>query len=197
MRQAITRIEVVAACCAVAIAAGFLIPSVNRAKSTAAQERCLANLARVGEALGGYLRDSGDTWPYVSKLRSLPLHDPPWPTLPMVLAPYLSGPGEWFRCPADDRLLSRGAPLLKEFGRKTTWYATEGTSYEWLWGEAYGGKKVGEESLSKAGVLGGLERADQPLLADFEPFHAGSDRGSFNTLFADLKARNAKSQHKK
>ena len=55
----------------------------------------------------------------------------------------------------------------------------------------YGGKKVGQESLSRAQGFG-FGRADQPLLADFEPFHKGDGGGTINTLFADLKARTAR-----
>ncbi len=126
------------------------------------------------------------------------LHHPPWPTLPKVLDKYLaktvSGKSA-FECPADKRVIDPDSPLAKKFPKDTTWFETEGTSYEWLWGEAYGGKKVGEESLAQAKGFG-MGRADQPLLTDFAPFHAGDGGGSFNTLNADLKPRTARDEKK-
>ena len=118
------------------------------------------------------------------------LHDPPWMTLPTVLQQFVENK-ESFRCPADRRELSPDSPLLKKHPRNTTWFETEGTSYEWSWGDAYGGKKVGEETLAKAKGFG-MGRADQPLLADFEPFHKGDGKGSVNKLNADLKPRTSR-----
>jgi hypothetical protein len=100
-----------------------------------------------------------------------------------------------FHCPADRRILPGDSPLRKKFSEKTTYFETEGTSYEWWFGEVYGGKKVGEESLSKAGGFG-MGRADQPLLSDFEPFHSGDDQGAINTLNADLKPRTTRARPK-
>jgi hypothetical protein len=109
----------------------------------------------------------------------------------MVLEPYLSGDKEAFHCPADKRVLSADSPLLKTFPSSTTWFATEGTSYEWVMGDAYGGKKVGDESLAKASGFG-LGRADQPLLTEFDLFHKGDNEGALNTLNADLKPRTSR-----
>jgi hypothetical protein len=152
----------------------------------------MGNLTEIGKALESYLRDHQEIWPYVAKLKTVEVHTPPWPMLPGVLAPYTADKPNVFCCPADRRQLASDSPLAKQFPIKTTWFATEGCSYEWMWGEAYGGKKAGKEDRSKAGVLGGLERADQALLTDFGAFHAGSEGGAFNTLYADFKARTAK-----
>jgi hypothetical protein len=149
----------------------------------------------VAEAMTSYLQDNGQRWPYVDKLRTVSTHTPSWQTLPVVLEKYARD-REAFHCPADQRVLEADSALAKKFPKKTTWFETEGTSYEWLWGEAYGGKKVGEESLAQAKGFG-MGRADQPLLQDFAPFHAGDGGGSFNTLNADLKARTARDDNKK
>ena len=130
----------------------------------------------------------------MAKLSSVELHSPSWPILPTVLRPYLNN-AEVFHCPADRRELAADSPLLKSHPRETTYFETEGTSYEWYWGEAYGGKKVGEESLTRAKGFG-MGRADSPLLADFEPFHKGDDQGSLNTLNADLKPRTTRAKSK-
>lgn len=100
-----------------------------------------------------------------------------------------------FHCPADVRRLTADSPLAKKFPGTTTYFATEGTSYEWWFGDIYGGKKVGEETLRKAGGFG-MGRADAPLLTDFEPFHKGDDQGAVNTLNADLKPRTMRARPK-
>jgi hypothetical protein len=179
--------------------AGYLlVPSISGGGSVKAKRMlCLAHLKQIGEALDAYLQSHDQTWPYVAKLKTFEVHTPPWPTLPVVLSPFTGGNPDVFSCPADRRDLAADSPLARQFPVRTTWFATEGSSYEWMWGEAYGGKEVGKEERSKAGILGGLERADQPLLADFEAFHAGDEGGSFNTLYADLKARTARSRARK
>ncbi len=175
------------------LAAYFIVPALRRASVGADREACLANLGRIGRALESYLADHDRRWPHVAKLDSVKLHDPPWPTLPAVLAPYTGKDLEVFHCPADRRRLASDSPLRARFSAQTTYYETEGTSYEWHWGTAYGGHRVGEESLSRADGFG-LGRADQPLLADFEPFHKGDGGGSFNTLNADLRPRTTRAR---
>ena len=71
---------------------------------------------------------------------------------------------------------------------RTTWFETEGTSYEWKHGESYGGKKVGQDMMSNARGWG-LGLADQALVGDFELFHGSGGRTWFNMLTADLKPR--------
>ena len=83
--------------------------------------------------------------------------------------------------------------MFARFGRQTTYFATEGTSYEWQFGESYAGKRLGEDLMSRPDGFG-LGRADQPLLRDFDVFHDGDGQGAFNALFADLKARAARGE---
>ena len=189
-RRAVSKIEVLIAAAVVAMGAWLLLPRVLEHSGNADRQQCLANLGKIGAALTSYLEDSGQIWPYVSKLASVKLHEPAWPTLPEVLATYVDDP-EVFHCPADRRTLASDSSLANDFPAKTTWFATEGLSYEWMWGEAYGGKKVGEESLAKAKGFG-MGRADRPLLGEFEPFHIGDGGSGFNTLNADLKPRSAR-----
>lgn len=196
-RHAVTKIDLLIGLFVVVLLVMLVVPSVSsggkRAEHRAA---CLTNLAAVGTALTAYLQDSDQTWPCVEKLRSLPIHDPPWPTLPKILERYTAGRSEIFRCPADQRELSSDSPLFAQFGGSTTWWATEGASYEWLMGEAYCGRKVGAESLSSAKGFG-MGRADMPLISEFEPFHEGDGGGSFNTLNADLTPRTARDNVKR
>ncbi len=190
--QAFTKIELLVAVAVLCLGGWLILPSYSQKRVAERRAQCLANLAEIGRALESYLQQSDRHWPYVAKLASIPLHDPPWPALPKVLQPFMAGSStEVFRCPADRRSLNADSPLAKRFPRSTTWYETETTSYEWLWGEAYGGRKVGQESITSPRGFG-FGPADQPLLADFEPFHEGDEQGSFNTLNADLKPRTSK-----
>lgn len=192
-RTGVGRVELLVAAGVLCLAAWLILPAVRRARTAAAREQCLTNLGAIANAFEAYLTDNSQRWPFVAKLTTVKLNDPPWPTLPEVLSPYLSDASEPFHCPADRRVLSAESPLRKSFAAKTTWFDTEGTSYEYWMGGAYAGKTVGSESLSSANGFG-LGRADQPLLTDFEPFHKGDGEGSFNTLNADLKPRTTRAR---
>lgn len=193
MKQGISKIEILVGAFVVAMAGVVLVPGMRSRNVAEDRAKCLSNLEGLSKALCAYLKDSGDTWPAISKLKSVQLHDPAWPTLPLVLEKYLPSGQEVLRCPADRRELAAGHPLAKQFGRTTTWYETEGTSYEWLMGDVYAGKKIGQESLASAKGFG-MGRADMPLISEFEPFHKGDGNGSFNTLNADLKPRTARDE---
>ncbi|MBN2563745.1 MAG: hypothetical protein JXQ75_22740 [Phycisphaerae bacterium] len=182
------RVELVLVVAVLGLAAWLVVPALSRARTAEARDACLANLGQIGRALESYLNDNDQRWPYVAKLASLKLHDPPWPTLRVVLTSYTGDDTALFHCPADRRTLSSDSPLRGKFSATTTWFETEGTSYEWQFGDAYGGHRVGEESLSQADGFG-LGRPDQPLLRDFGLFHEGDGGGTFNTLNADLKPR--------
>ena len=192
-RKAVKRIEVVLLVAVAGLTAYLGVSYFGQNRVAARRQACLANLGRIGEALGAYLKDHDDHWPFAEKLASVKLHDPPWPTLPVILSPYLGGDLTVFHCPADRRILPDDSPLLAKHSRSTTWFETEGTSYEHWLSDAYAGKKVGEEAMSKAGGYG-LGRADQPLLTDFQPFHKGDGGGVFNTLNADLKPRTTRAK---
>lgn len=195
-RSGVARIEVLALLCCVGVA-GIMVGACDGSKSAgrieADRKQCLANLKNIAEALAAYHQANDQRWPYIEMLKSAPMHDPPWSSLADALKPSLADPAKSLHCPADVRTLEDGSPLLAKFSRKTTWFETEGTSYEWSFAAAYGGRRVGEEEFGKLMRLG---RADQPLLRDFDTFHAGDDAGSFNTLNADLKPRTSREARK-
>jgi type II secretory pathway pseudopilin PulG len=193
IRKAITKIEVMLAAGVLGLLMVLVVPSLRSNKVARMRQACIANLARIGQGLESYLNNNGNRWPFVSKLDSVKPESSPWPTLPKLLASYMNGGMDAFHCPADQRRLDQDNPLAKKFPRSTSYYDTEGTSYEWWFGEIYGGKKVGEESLARAGGFG-MGRADEPLLTDFEPFHKGDDQGAINTLNADLKPRTTRAR---
>lgn len=196
IRKAITRVELLAILVVLALAGmvGYrFLPGMGKDRIEAQRAVCLENLRVIGQGIQSYLDSSENRWPYVAKLTSMEIHQPAWPTLPTVLKPFVTN-SEIFHCPADRRELSADSPLLKNYPRETTWFATEGLSYEWSWSDAYGGKKVGEESLAKAKGFG-MGRSDQRLLTDFEPFHKGDGKGSLNTLNADLRPRTSRDKN--
>lgn len=191
--KAITKIEIILAAGVLGLLMMLVAPSLKANRVAKKRQACVANLAQIGHGLQSYLTDNGNRWPHVAKLASVKLESSTWPTLPTVLEPYMRDHMDAFHCPADHRHLDPDSPLARKFPAKTTYYETEGTSYEWWFGEIYGGKKVGEETLRQAGGFG-MGRADEPLLTDFEPFHKGDDQGAINTLNADLKPRTTRAR---
>lgn len=166
----------------------------QRKRMAAERVYCQQNLLRIGRAMETYWQTSDRHWPWMTKLPSSDIHDPPWPGMAAVLGPFAENDLSVFRCPADRRRLAEGDPLRGTYPAATTWYETEGTSYEWLLADVYAGKPVGRESASGRRAVGGGP-ADQPIIWDFEPFHGGRGTpGSLNILYADLKVRSDESQ---
>ncbi|MCA9255228.1 MAG: hypothetical protein KDA33_06295 [Phycisphaerales bacterium] len=179
-----TRFEIFVLLVVLGLTAYVATPIWRRHRAESMRDACLSNLETIGAALSAYLEENNATWPYIDRLRSFSRFDKPWPTAPVVLKPWVISEGV-FHCPADSREVKDDA-LRAKFGADSTWYATEGLSYEWIWPEAYGGYRVGREKLSRLGGRG-KGRADQDLLRDYESFHIGAGRA--NTLYADFVAR--------
>jgi len=192
-RKGLMRTDVLALLCCVPLAAMLLGACDGSSKARTAENRakCLDNLKEIAAALTGYHQANDQRWPYIEMLRTAPVNSPPWSSMADALKPHLADPARSLHCPADIRVLEDGSPLLSKYSRKTTWFDTEGTSYEWMFGAAYGGRRVGEEEFGRLMRLG---RADQFLLRDFDTFHTGDDAGTFNTLNADLKPRTSRDE---
>ncbi len=179
------------------LAAGaFGVQAMQRMSRESRRQQCLSNLEVIGRAMSEYAAQSGGKWPWVAKLPSVEDHQPAWHSLPEVLRPFMEGQAERFRCPADTRTLEEGHPLFGKFGEHTTYFETEGTSYEWVLQNLYAGQPVGRDPLTRADGFG-MGAADQPIVWDFGPFHArGDEPGAFNILYADFKARPERGQLK-
>ncbi len=192
-RKAVTRLEIIAAVWVVALVAYVCVPAINESRVAAMRAQCLGNLSQIGIALSKYMNDHDQHWPAVAKLRSVKVGSASdaWNTLPGALAAYLPIDSPAYHCPADQRRVSEDA-IPGDIPKGKTYYETEGLSYEWWWGEARAGRRIGEESISKAKGFG-FNRADQHVLTDFEPFHDGDDGGTINNLFADFVARTSRS----
>lgn len=179
-----TRFEIFVLLVVLALAGYVFVPLWRHSRAEAMRDSCLANLSAIGTGLSAYLESNNETWPSVDKLRTFTRYDEHRPTLSVVLKPYVKSEAIW-RCPADSREVEDEV-LRAEFGANSTWYETEGLSYEWIWPDVYAGRRVGEEKLSRLSGRG-KGRADQDLLRDFEAFHVGVGRS--NTLYADFVAR--------
>lgn len=182
----ISKLEIVALLIVAALAAYVYVPVLQQNRAKSLQAACAFNLTTIGQGLSDYMEANDARWPYVDKLGSISRHDPSWPILPDVLSPYINDRSV-YRCPADVREIE-DAELIKKFGTRSTWFETEGLSYEWLWADAYGGRRVGKEKLSRVSGRG-KGRADQDLLSDFDFFHKSA--GGTNILFADFVVRPA------
>jgi len=177
------------------LAGGALgLPALQRMSREARRTECLENLRTIGAAMSAYVEQNGRRWPHMAKLPSMEDHQPPWPGMAAVLKPFMGGQEGRLRCPSDVRVLGAESPLRKRFPEKTTYFETEGTSYEWVLQLLYAGQPVGRDPLARAEGLG-MGPADQPIVWDFEPFHRhGSEPGSFNILYADFVARPERGQ---
>lgn len=181
--------EVVALIWVLGLTAYCLVPALIRSRVAANRATCLSNLTSIGKALSSYMDANEGRWPFVAKLRSVQVGDQSrWNTLPTVLSGVLPADSPVYRCPSDAQ---RHSSDESKTAAKGDYYSTEGLSYEWWWGEARGGRKIGEESISKASGFG-FGRADQRVLSDFEPFHDGDGGGAINSLYADFVARSSR-----
>lgn len=184
--------EIIALVWVLGLAAWLILPAIAESRVAANRQLCLANLTKIGQSLSKYMADNDNRWPYVAKLRTVPVGSKQtvWPTLPDVLLRYQPKEDASYHCPSDSRELSEDE-RTRIIGR--SYYETEGISYEWWWGDARGGRRIGEESISKASGFG-YGRPDQNLLSDFEPFHMGDRKGSINSLYADFIARSSRGE---
>jgi len=195
-RAGFSRRELVVVIVVLAAAGAFGLTALQRVSREARRQQCLSNLDVIGRALSEYTAQSGGKWPWVAKLPSLEDHQPPWHSLPEILRPFMEGQADRFHCPSDTRTLGEGSPLRAKFPEHTTYFETEGTSYEWVLQNLYAGQPVGRDPLTRADGFG-MGAADQPVVWDFGPFHAhGNESGAFNILYADFKARPERGQLK-
>jgi len=185
-----TLIELLVVVSIIALLIGILLPSLRGARRSANRVACGATLRDLGHALRMYLNDSKDILPIVEYLPSVPLHDPPWPSIAETLREYvqknISAPTERigaFRCPADEPgATDRGPP---NWGK--SFFATEGSSYEF-------NRFVCGQNLSEfvrrdvvVGFFQGKPAEEEIwLMKDYAAFHGGKGSNQpINFLYID------------
>ncbi|MDK3158760.1 prepilin-type N-terminal cleavage/methylation domain-containing protein [Kamptonema cortianum] len=111
-RRAFTLIELLVVIAIIAILAAIIFPVFARAKAAAKQTACISNLKQVGSAIGLYMADYDDVFPFavdaIDKAQpqiwnGFPAFQaliPEMPLLSEVLQPYLKSK-EVFHCPSD------------------------------------------------------------------------------------------------
>jgi len=171
--RAFTLIETLVVIAIIGVLAALLIPALARARASAAQARCAAQLHDIGQMLQMYFGENHNTLP---KLNMMPSLQPPlngYPSLVQLLAPYDHGGTRAFQCPADQITQpASGAPHGFQ-----TYFAREQSSYYW-----------NEDVSIYASHLTELRNsASVRLVQEYEPFHGRAGvSGSMNRLYADL-----------
>ena len=99
MRKAFTLIELLVVITVVAILATILFPAFARARESGRRSVCISNMRQIGCAVGAYLSDWNDRYPWAERVYSF--GDPPRrPQINDVLTEYVRDSRIWI-CPSD------------------------------------------------------------------------------------------------
>lgn len=127
MRKAFTLVEVLAVALIMAVLAALLFPVLLRGIESGRRARCIQNLKQIGVAVGLYVNDWDDhyPWAYSSSNARYGYR----PALPEALNDYVSDERIW-ACPGDTGEVYLNSPV--GYGRRTPpfWKFT-GASYHW------------------------------------------------------------------
>jgi type II secretory pathway pseudopilin PulG len=150
----------------IAILAGMVMPSLNKARAKGRRTACLNNLKQIGTGIEMYIQDNNDHLP---TCRSYPLKpaagEENLPGITTVMEPYVGG-GKIFFCPAD-------SPADGTNGK--TLFDAWGSSYQWMSSLDINGKRATEENL-----VSKQYKLKLPLLTDGGFFHG--DEGKSNAV---------------
>jgi len=211
-----TLVELLVVIGVIAVLIGLLLPSLSKARKSSERTRCLSNLHQIAVAYQLYLQENKQRVMRINPIPTEPSLLPfKAPSLVEVLNPYLGntptppltptgvpvGNGV-FQCPSDQlsaKDSAASALTLPPNVNVTTYFDTEGTSYEYnfycnassvdpdtgvnrVWNQALADARSARQFLP-------LAHEDLPLLLDFGTFHGPPDQmQSKNAMFADFHA---------
>ncbi|MBA3726652.1 MAG: prepilin-type N-terminal cleavage/methylation domain-containing protein [Armatimonadetes bacterium] len=206
-RRGFTLVELLVVIAILAILAAILFPVFSRAKRSSQQATCISNLSQIGKAIGLYMGDADDKWPFgvdaadkytpqiwsafpefQSMLRDIPL-------MQDLLYPHLPSKQVW-ECPADkgqlvDDISFQNINTLpssfKRYG-SSYYYRTELTARQ------LSGTSLGDISNVNVYFDGsGAWHTGADILRPSDDWENRIDkfkRYRYNVLFGDLHAKN-------
>lgn len=157
-----TLVELLTVIAIIAILAGLLLPTLNRARDKAKGSDCLNNLRQLGLAIAMYADSHDGFLPAAERRPSTPAD--PENVLPRIRDLLELESANVFKCPEEN----------------LGYFEKEGSSYEWNY--SFNGKKLDSISV----WLIQLPPAKAPLMYDYENVHPGGTGGATkNVIFAD------------
>ncbi|MDQ2986280.1 MAG: prepilin-type N-terminal cleavage/methylation domain-containing protein [Armatimonadota bacterium] len=111
-KRAFTLIELLVVIAIIAIIAAILFPVFSKAKKSANQSKCISNLSQIGKAIGLYMTEADDKWPFGidpadkftpqiwGQFPAFQALIPHTPLMHDLLDPYVRAPAVW-ECPTD------------------------------------------------------------------------------------------------
>jgi prepilin-type N-terminal cleavage/methylation domain-containing protein/prepilin-type processing-associated H-X9-DG protein len=166
-RQAFSLIELMLAIAIAGILMALAMPEYQKMVARARSVACLNNLRQIGIAVGAYLADNDNTFPFIEPNPDDPVYDAVYEAKPMLteLGPY-GVTQQILKCPED----------LKA----SNYFQLRGSSYQWcpiLDGEL----KVNPVVYGRRGGARTVNPARMRLCMDFETVHFNRA----NRLYAD------------
>ena len=127
----------------------------------------MSNLRQLGIALTVFADENEGRLPSAERLPSVPVTNPPLPSISAVLSNTVSGVMNVFQCPLDN---PPGRP---------SYFLKEGSSYEWNY--SFNNQPMDAPQI----WIFSLPPAKVALMYDYENFHTGGTNELKNVLYAD------------